>query len=198
MAVPPELPRASTLEELLDLEELDRDLYRAHNPQPPVHRAPLRRPGRGAGPAGGRAHRARRPVPPLAARLLPPVGRGRAPDDHEGQPRPRRPLVLRPPGRRACNAGRRSSPPPASFHVDEESGDYSAVPIGSRTSRPPRRSHDRAASQRRHADGHPRPVTLRHRQTANGACRDACGVEPVSPSPTTGCCTRPRSSTSPT
>jgi acyl-CoA thioesterase-2 len=40
MAAPPEtpwadLPRASTLEELLDLEELDRDLYRAHNPQRP-------------------------------------------------------------------------------------------------------------------------------------------------------------------
>jgi len=31
MAVSSELPRATTLEELLDLEELDRDLYRAHN-----------------------------------------------------------------------------------------------------------------------------------------------------------------------
>jgi acyl-CoA thioesterase-2 len=30
-----ELPRAETLEELLDLEELDRDLYRAHNPRRP-------------------------------------------------------------------------------------------------------------------------------------------------------------------
>src|SRR4051795_121507 len=35
MAVSPELPRATTLEELLDLEELDRDLYRAHNPRRP-------------------------------------------------------------------------------------------------------------------------------------------------------------------
>ncbi len=35
MAVSPELPRAETLEELLDLEELDRDLYRAHNPRRP-------------------------------------------------------------------------------------------------------------------------------------------------------------------
>jgi acyl-CoA thioesterase-2 len=33
MAASSELPRASTLEELLDLEELDRDLYRARNPQ---------------------------------------------------------------------------------------------------------------------------------------------------------------------
>ena len=35
MAASPELPRAETLEELLDLEELDRDLYRAHNPRRP-------------------------------------------------------------------------------------------------------------------------------------------------------------------
>jgi acyl-CoA thioesterase-2 len=35
MAATPELPRAETLEELLDLEELDRDLYRAHNPRRP-------------------------------------------------------------------------------------------------------------------------------------------------------------------
>jgi acyl-CoA thioesterase II len=35
MAASSDLPRASTLEELLDLEELDRDLYRAHNPQRP-------------------------------------------------------------------------------------------------------------------------------------------------------------------
>jgi acyl-CoA thioesterase-2 len=35
MAASSELPRAETLEELLDLEELDRDLYRAHNPRRP-------------------------------------------------------------------------------------------------------------------------------------------------------------------
>ena len=78
MAVPPELPRASTLEELLDLEELDRDLYRAHNPQRPFTEHLF------GGQVAAQALR--------AAGLTVPDDRfphslhGRAPDDHEGLP----------------------------------------------------------------------------------------------------------------
>ena len=112
MAVPPELPRASTLEELLDLEELDRDLYRAHNPRRPFTEHLF------GGQVAAQALQAagltvpERPVPPLTARLLPPVGRGRAPDDHEGRAAIATAARSRPAGSPPCNAERRSSPPP--------------------------------------------------------------------------------------
>ena len=110
MAAAPELPRASTLEELLDLEELDRDLYRAHNPRRSFTAPSLRRAGRGAGPARRGDDRSRGPVPPFAPRLLPPSRRGRLPHDHAGDVATVTAVRSRPGTSSRSSAGRRSSP----------------------------------------------------------------------------------------
>jgi acyl-CoA thioesterase-2 len=128
MAVSPELPRASTLEELLDLEELDRDLYRAHNPRRPftdhlyggqVAAQALRAAGLTV-PEGRHPHslhcyylrsgEAEHPTIMKVSR------------DRDGRSFSARRVV-------AVQRGEAIFTAAASFHVDEQSGDYSAVPM---------------------------------------------------------------------
>ncbi len=128
MAVSPELPRATTLEELLDLEELDRDLYRAHNPRRPftdhlyggqVAAQALRAAGLTV-PDGRHPHslhgyylrsgEAEHPTIMKVSR------------DRDGRSFSARRVV-------ALQRGEAIFTAAASFHIDEESGDYSAVPF---------------------------------------------------------------------
>jgi acyl-CoA thioesterase-2 len=128
MAASSELPRATTLEELLDLEELDRDLYRAHNPRRPftdhlyggqVAAQALRAAGLTV-PEGRHAHslhcyylrsgEAEHPTIMKVSR------------DRDGRSFSARRVV-------ALQRGEAIFTAAASFHVDEESGDYSAVPM---------------------------------------------------------------------
>ncbi len=128
MAVPPELPRASTLEELLDLEELDRDLYRAHNPQRPFTEHLY------GGQVAAQALR--------AAGLT--VADDRFPHSLHGyylrSGEAEHPTIMKVSRDRdgrsfsarrvtAVQHGKAIFTAAVSFHVDEESGDYSAVPM---------------------------------------------------------------------
>jgi len=138
MAAPPEtpraetpranLPRASTLEELLDLEELDRDLYRAHNPRRSFT------PHLYGGQVAAQALR--------AAGMTVPEGRFphsmhgyylrsgeadhptimRVTRDRDGRSFSARHVV-------ALQRGEAIFTASASFHVDEDSGDFSGVPL---------------------------------------------------------------------
>jgi acyl-CoA thioesterase-2 len=128
MAVSSELPRATTLEELLDLEELDRDLYRAHNPRRPftdhlyggqVAAQALRAAGLTV-PEGRHPHslhcyylrsgEAEHPTIMKVSR------------DRDGRSFSARRVV-------ALQRGEAIFTAAASFHVDEASGDYSEVPM---------------------------------------------------------------------
>lgn len=128
MAVSRELPRAETLEELLDLEELDRDLYRAHNP---------RRPFTDHLYGGQVAAQALR-----AAGLT--VPEGRYPHSLHGyylrSGEPEHPTIMKVSRDRdgrsfsarrveAIQRGKAIFTASMSFHVDEESGDWSGVPM---------------------------------------------------------------------
>jgi acyl-CoA thioesterase-2 len=128
MATSPETPGASTLEELLDLEELDRDLYRAHNPQRPFT------PHLYGGQVAAQALR--------AAGMTVPEGRFphslhgyylrsgeadhptimRVARDRDGRSFSARHVV-------ALQRGEAIFTASASFHLDEESGDFSGVPM---------------------------------------------------------------------
>lgn len=128
MAASPELPRATTLEELLDLEELDRDLYRAHNPRRPftdhlyggqVAAQALRAAGLTV-PADRHPHslhcyylRSGEAEHPTIMKVT---------RDRDGRSFSARRVV-------ALQRGDAIFTAAASFHVDEESGDYSAVPM---------------------------------------------------------------------
>ncbi len=128
MAASSELPRATTLEELLDLEELDRDLYRAHNPRRPftdhlyggqVAAQALRAAGLTV-PEGRHPHslhcyylrsgEAEHPTIMKVSR------------DRDGRSFSARRVV-------AVQRGEAIFTAAASFHVDEESGDYSSIPM---------------------------------------------------------------------
>ena len=128
MAASPELPRVSTLEELLDLEELDRDLYRAHNPRRPFT------PHLYGGQVAAQALR--------AAAMTVPEGRHphslhgyylrsgeadhptimRVTRDRDGRSFSARHVV-------ALQRGEAIFTASASFHVDEESGDFPGIPL---------------------------------------------------------------------
>ena len=128
MAVSSELPRAETLEELLDLEELDRDLYRAHNPRRPftdhlyggqVAAQALRAAGLTV-PDGRFPHsmhcyylRAGEAEHPTIMRVS---------RDRDGRSFSARRVE-------ALQRGKAIFTMAASFHVDEESGDWSGVPM---------------------------------------------------------------------
>jgi acyl-CoA thioesterase-2 len=128
MATSPELPRAETMEELLDLEELDRDLYRAHNPRRPftdhlyggqVAAQALRAAGLTV-PEGRFPHslhgyylRSGEPEHPTIMKVT---------RDRDGRSFSARRVV-------ALQRGEAIFTAAASFHIDEESGDYSAVPF---------------------------------------------------------------------
>ena len=128
MAVSPELPRAETLEELLDLEELDRDLYRAHNPRRPftdhlyggqVAAQALRAAGLTV-PEGRHPHsmhcyylRAGEAEHPTIMKVS---------RDRDGRSFSARRVE-------ALQRGKAIFTMAASFHVDEESGDWSGVPM---------------------------------------------------------------------
>ena len=128
MATSPELPRVSTLAELLDLEELDRDLYRAHNPRRPftahlyggqVAAQALRAAGMTV-PEGRFAHslhgyylRSGEADHPTIMRVT---------RDRDGRSFSARHVVALQHGEAIFTAS-------ASFHVDEESGDFSGVPF---------------------------------------------------------------------
>jgi acyl-CoA thioesterase-2 len=123
---PAELPRAETLEELLDLEELDRDLYRAHNPVRPftdhlyggqVAAQALRAAGLTV-PEGRHPHsmhcyylRAGEAEHPTIMRVS---------RDRDGRSFSARRVE-------ALQRGKAIFTMAASFHVDEESGDWSGV-----------------------------------------------------------------------
>ena len=128
MAVSPELPRATTLEELLDVEELDRDLYRAHNPRRPftdhlyggqVAAQALRAAGLTV-PEGRHPHsmhcyylRAGEAEHPTIMKVS---------RDRDGRSFSARRVE-------ALQRGKAIFTMAASFHVDEESGDWSGVPM---------------------------------------------------------------------
>jgi len=128
MADPAELPRAETLEQLLDLEELDRDLYRAHNPRRPftdhlyggqVAAQALRAAGLTV-PEGRFPHslhgyylRSGEPEHPTIMKVI---------RDRDGRSFSARRVV-------ALQRGEAIFTAATSFHIDEESGDYSAVPF---------------------------------------------------------------------
>jgi acyl-CoA thioesterase-2 len=128
MDASPELPRAETLEELLDLEELDRDLYRAHNPRRPftdhlyggqVAAQALRAAGLTV-PDGRFPHsmhgyylRSGEPEHPTIMKVS---------RDRDGRSFSARRVV-------ALQRGEAIFTAATSFHVDEESGDYSGVPF---------------------------------------------------------------------
>jgi acyl-CoA thioesterase-2 len=128
MAASRDLPRASTLEELLDLEELDRDLYRAHNPRrsftPHLYGGQVAAQAlRAAGltvPEGRFPHslhgyylRAGEADHPTIMRVT---------RDRDGRSFSARHVV-------ALQRGEAIFTASASFHVDEDSGDYSGVPM---------------------------------------------------------------------
>ncbi len=128
MAASPELPRVSTLAELLDLEELDRDLYRAHNPQrsftPHLYggqvAAQALRAAAMTVPEGRHPHslhgyylRAGEADHPTIMRVT---------RDRDGRSFSARHVVALQHGEAIFTAS-------ASFHVDEESGDFSGVPM---------------------------------------------------------------------
>jgi acyl-CoA thioesterase-2 len=128
MATSPELPRAETLEELLDLEELDRDLYRAHNPRRPftdhlyggqVAAQALR--------AAGLTVAADRYPHSMHCYYLR-AGEAEHPTimrvsrDRDGRSFSARRVE-------ALQHGKAIFTMSASFHVDEESGDWSGVPM---------------------------------------------------------------------
>jgi acyl-CoA thioesterase II len=128
MAATPEMPRVSTLEGLLELEELDRDLYRAHNPQRSFT------PHLYGGQVAAQALR--------AAAMTVPDGRYphslhgyylrggeadhptimRVTRDRDGRSFSARHVVALQHGEAIFTAS-------ASFHVEEESGDFSGVPM---------------------------------------------------------------------
>ena len=126
MAASSELPRAETLEELLDLEELDRDLYRAHNPRRPftdhlyggqVAAQALRAAGLTV-PEGRFPHslhgyylRSGEPEHPTIMKVS---------RDRDGRSFSARRVV-------ALQRGEAIFTAAASFHIDEESGDCSGV-----------------------------------------------------------------------
>jgi acyl-CoA thioesterase-2 len=128
MVASPGLPRATTLEELLDLEELDRDLYRAHNPRRPftphlyggqVAAQALRAAARTV-PEGRFAHslhgyylRSGEAEHPTIMRVT---------RDRDGRSFSARHVVALQHGEAIFTAS-------ASFHVDEKSGDFSGVPM---------------------------------------------------------------------
>jgi acyl-CoA thioesterase II len=128
MAAPPESPRVTTLTELLDLEELDRDLYRAHNP--------LRSftPHLYGGQVAAQALRAAASTVPDAR--FPHSLHGyylrageadhptimRVTRDRDGRSFSARHVVALQHGEAIFTAS-------ASFHVEEESGDFSGVPM---------------------------------------------------------------------
>jgi acyl-CoA thioesterase-2 len=128
MVAAPEPPRVSTLAELLDLEELDRDLYRAHNPRRPfvphlyggqVAAQALRAAGMTV-PEGRFAHslhgyylRSGEADHPTIMRVT---------RDRDGRSFSARHVVALQHGEAIFTAS-------ASFHVDEESGDFSGVPF---------------------------------------------------------------------
>jgi acyl-CoA thioesterase-2 len=128
MSASSELPRAETLEELLDLEELDRDLYRAHNPRRPftdhlyggqVAAQALRAAGLTV-PQGRYPHslhgyylRSGEPEHPTIMKVS---------RDRDGRSFSARRVV-------ALQRGEAIFTAAASFHVDEASGDWSGVPL---------------------------------------------------------------------
>jgi acyl-CoA thioesterase-2 len=128
MAASPDLPRAETLEELLDLEELDRDLYRAHNPRRPftdhlyggqVAAQALRAAGLTV-PEGRFPHslhgyylRSGEPEHPTIMKVS---------RDRDGRSFSARRVV-------AVQRGKAIFTAAVSFHIDEESGDWSGVPM---------------------------------------------------------------------
>jgi acyl-CoA thioesterase-2 len=128
MAVSPELPRASTLEELLDLEELDRDLYRAHNPRRPFtdHLYGGQVAAQALRAAGLTVADDRHPHSMHCYYLR--SGEAEHPTimkvsrDRDGRSFSARRVV-------AVQRGEAIFTAAASFHVDEQSGDYSAVPM---------------------------------------------------------------------
>jgi acyl-CoA thioesterase-2 len=128
MAASPDLPRASTLEELLDLEELDRDLYRAHNPRrsftPHLYggqvAAQALRAAAMTVPEGRHPHslhgyylRAGEADHPTIMRVT---------RDRDGRSFSARHVV-------ALQHGEAIFTALASFHVDEESGDFPGIPL---------------------------------------------------------------------
>ncbi len=139
MAVSSELPRAETLEELLDLEELDRDLYRAHNPRRPftdhlyggqVAAQALRAAGLTV-PEGRHPHsmhcyylRAGEAEHPTIMKVS---------RDRDGRSFSARRVE-------ALQRGKAIFTMSVSFHVDEESGDWSGVPDAGGRVRHPRSS----------------------------------------------------------
>jgi acyl-CoA thioesterase II len=128
MAASSELPHVSTLEELLDLEELDRDLYRAHNPRrsftPHLYGGQVAAQALRAAaltvPEGRHAHsmhgyylRAGEADHPTIMRVT---------RDRDGRSFSARHVV-------ALQRGEAIFTASASFHVDEDSGDFSGVPV---------------------------------------------------------------------
>ena len=166
-------------------------------PVPRRHRVrrgvrPLRRAGRGAGADGRRAHGRPRPATALAARVLPAPRRPVPADGVPGVPRPRRPLVLRPPGGRRCSRARSSStcPPRSTSARDGWSSQVAAAP-------------DVPAAGRARSDcGCPRLFSMEARLPVQPgptrAGRPASGPGPPCRCPTTRWCTPARSPTSPT
>ena len=193
MATSPELPRVSTLAELLDLEELDRDLYRAHNPRRPftahlyggqVAAQALRAAGMTV-PEGRFAHslhgyylRSGEADHPTIMRVT---------RDRDGRSFSARHVVALQHGEAIFTAS-------ASFHVDEESGDFSGVPF------PEEDPGARIAHRRGRQRGRDVPHAPGARRVARS--RRHAGVAPHlgpharAPARTTARCTRARSSTS--
>ena len=193
MATSPELPRVSTLEELLDLEELDRDLYRAHNPRRPftahlyggqVAAQALRAAGMTV-PEGRFAHslhgyylRSGEADHPTIMRVT---------RDRDGRSFSARHVVALQHGEAIFTAS-------ASFHVDEESGDFSGVPFPDDVPAP--EDPDRGGRERGRDVPHAPGARRVARSRRHAGRRVASGVERASPCPTTARCTPARSSTS--
>ena len=173
--------------ELLDLEYVEENLYRSLRGL--QRRVPaLRRPGSGAGPVRGRAHRPGRPPAALAARLLPAAGKHGPADPLPGGTGPRRAVVLRAPG--GGHPGRRG-------HLQHGR----VVRRGAA-----RRGRGRGSGPRTPGAG---PAARLDRSAARvvrvpvgaaGApgCPPSSGSAARPNSPTTRCCTPPSSPTSPT
>ncbi|HLM19286.1 MAG TPA: acyl-CoA thioesterase domain-containing protein [Acidimicrobiia bacterium] len=127
-AEPAELPRAETMEELLDLEELDRDLYRAHNPRRPFtdHLYGGQVAAQALRAAGLTVPEARYPHSLHGYYLRP--GEAEHPTimkvsrDRDGRSFSARRVE-------ALQRGQAIFTASMSFHIDEESGDHSAVPL---------------------------------------------------------------------
>ena len=177
----------------LELERLDRDLFRGINTVMAQTRdIAVRRAGGGAGAAGGGAHRARRSRPALAARLLPPSRSDRQARRPASRPRPRRRVVLGP--SRLCDPGWRG-------HLL----DAGVLPQPRRRNDLRRRRRHRCAAARRmpavpggHARGDPASDAHRGRRRSSAVLGFAYGSASRTASRPTRLSTPARSRTSPT